>query len=469
MNLPTEYEIAKAKHRAAKSSKTRAAGKENNANRSLRPTFDPPGTKKSSKSEPVEAEKRLRLPMEYNTAKLQFKAAAGKGKKDGTMSTRPVTRSSLTRKTPSKSEEAIDSDVDANATTTVPPTVESGLELLGLLRPIDNKTYEFGLARGIQVHLSESVKLCGLRKGREKSILDMVDTLCAHLENREDEINRWIEFADRTALAAGEKLDGSTKEHEAVCRSRDAAQGTVKQLRRSLLSMQKELSALKGEFMATSREVANTLGAFPPLIRAIGGDLRRQLDCHSDSVRSECKSEACDATDRIIALHDREKQRYEAAIGSLEKKVQDEVHKSLSLRTQLEQATAARETMKSEHTAIERELKSDAAKDRSKLRLADERIKSLEELLECAKAQKKSELESMERKMKGELDEIDAKVKQSFQSLVEKKDAEIENALARAQAAEASAKAAERLLTDLKERFSSIPTKSSASEATIES
>jgi hypothetical protein len=29
-----------------------------------------------------------------------------------------------------------------------PPTVESGLQALGLLRPIDNKTYEFGLASG---------------------------------------------------------------------------------------------------------------------------------------------------------------------------------------------------------------------------------------------------------------------------------------------------------------------------------
>jgi len=44
-----------------------------------------------------------------------------------------------------------------------PPTVESGLQALGLLRPIDNKTYDFSLADGIKLHLIESAKLCGLK------------------------------------------------------------------------------------------------------------------------------------------------------------------------------------------------------------------------------------------------------------------------------------------------------------------
>lgn len=70
------------------------------------------------------------------------------------------------------------------------------MKLLGLVRPIDNNDYDFGLAQGIAAHLKESVKLCGLRKAREKSILDMIGTLCRHLARREEELARWSAFAD---------------------------------------------------------------------------------------------------------------------------------------------------------------------------------------------------------------------------------------------------------------------------------
>ena len=53
---------------------------------------------------------------------------------------------------------------DACSKTTINP--ESGLKLLGLIRPINNKTYDLGLAKGTKVHMLESIKLCGLRKGK---------------------------------------------------------------------------------------------------------------------------------------------------------------------------------------------------------------------------------------------------------------------------------------------------------------
>ena len=52
--------------------------------------------------------------------------------------------------------------------------------------------------------------------------------------------------------------------------------------------------------------------------------------------------------------------------------------------------------------------------------------------------------------MNAQLEEIDTKVKRSFSSLVEKKNKEISAAVKRADHAEASAKAAETLLSELK-------------------
>ena len=144
---------------------------------------------------------RVQLPPNYNTAKLLYKASKSRaaardgkgadGEQIASISLKPSNRDDAA--TPSMSE----------LISMPPPTVESGLQALRLLRPIDNKTYEFGLANGIQLHLIESVKLCGLKKAREKSITDMIATLCNHLTSREDEISRWIEFADRVALKAG--------------------------------------------------------------------------------------------------------------------------------------------------------------------------------------------------------------------------------------------------------------------------
>ena len=89
-------------------------------------------------------------------------------------------------------------------------------------------------------------------------------------------------------------------------------------------------------------------------------------------------------------------------------------------------------------------------KARSKLLEAKKRIQWLEEVLEDEKIQKKKKLYDLEEKMKVELDDIDCRVKQSFKSLVEKKNTEIKKAIERAVKAEASAKATESVLSELK-------------------
>ena len=77
-----------------------------------------------------------------------------------------------------------------------PLTIDDCLALLQLRRPLEPKT-EHGLAAGIGTHLTENIKLSGLRKVRETSLLDMVKTLTRHLENREETISTWVSFADK--------------------------------------------------------------------------------------------------------------------------------------------------------------------------------------------------------------------------------------------------------------------------------
>jgi hypothetical protein len=98
-------------------------------------------------------------------------------------------------------EEAITDESKDPPKTLQPLTAKSGYQHLGLSRP-DDKHYEFGLDNGIEVHLVESIKLCGLRKAREKSIIDMISTLCSHLTNREEDVREWQEFSDSVAIAA---------------------------------------------------------------------------------------------------------------------------------------------------------------------------------------------------------------------------------------------------------------------------
>lgn len=459
--LSLEYHNARKNYKTAKSSARCADGKENNqgepsnhkaagvekkAGKGLRPAFDPLVIKQArpeNKCKPT----NLHLPTDYNTAKLKYNASKSRdlsagNVKNASNSSRPATSSKPASSNPSTSE------LSTKVTST--PTAESGLKLLGLLRPIDNKSYEFGLAKGIQVHLVESVKLCGLKRAREKSIIDMVTTLCGHLSDRENEINMWIEFADTVALAAAEKLEDAMQEYQAVCDSRDEAQTAVQEAQTAMVQIRKEVLTLKKELLEAREVVSEIINTFPPAISEFEDQLRRQLEHHSNSIRSERKSEVSDALEKLTVSHDNEQQRFEAVIGSLENSIHEEGERVKSLHSQLDSATSALEKEVSDHMSVEVDLKADVDKARSELREANEKIISLEEALQNERNQKKKELEEKEEQMKAELDDIDHKVKQSFKSLVESKNKEIEKALGRAKAAEASANAAEKLLSDLK-------------------
>ena len=287
-----------------------------------------------------------------------------------------------------------------------------------------------------------------MKKGRERSIIDMVTTLCNHLSNREEEINTWVEFADKVAITAADKLEHSMQEYQVICESKNEAQKTMNNAQRAMLNVREEVALLKKELENARNEVLEILLTFPPIVSDLEAQLRRQLREHCDSVRSECKSEACDAIESVSRSHDDEKQRLETVIGSLQMSLQEEEKKVQSLKSQLGHAEAELETEKEKHMAAQGDLMADADRARSGVQDAKEKIKSLENQLECEKIAKNREVDAVEEKMKAELEKIDQKVK----LMIESKNREIENARQRAHTAEASAKAAERLLSELKAR-----------------
>jgi len=434
----------------------------------LRPTFDPKqqlsdkSADTTTTSNKSIVKPRLPLNTEYNTTKLMYKASKSRQKKT-TTSTPSSTNTNAKNTTKIEGKLNNSSVVKRQETTThtntthTPPTsttatTESGLKALNLIRPIDNKTFEFGLAAGIQVHLIESVRLCGLKKGRETSIINMITTLCNHLTNREAEINNWIEFADKVALSAAVKLEESMQEYQVVCASRDESRSETKDARVALGKIQQEVQTVKDEVNKIGQQVVGVLNTFPTVLCDFEQQLRRQITLHNDAVRSECKSEVGDAIDELNEAHDIEKQRLEAVIGRLEMSVQVEADKRVSLQAQLDNASDNLEKEQSNHLSVQADLKAEADKANCQLQEANEKIQSLEEQNQQERIQQTKEIEEMEEQMKAELDDIDNRVKASFQKSTDTKNKEIDNALARAQVAEASSKAAQKMLSELRTR-----------------
>ena len=185
--ISIEYREAKKNYDAAKSTARNADGKENDRGENpntirmekhaLRPTFDPLVVEKLQKKEISCRPMTVQLLPDYNTAKSMYRASKSRAAaREGTtteggrtariaskqhvigpgVSERSTDLASAPRRTASISSKPNIRDVSTVPATSdrptdlarAPPTVESGLQALGLLRPIDNKTYEFGLASG---------------------------------------------------------------------------------------------------------------------------------------------------------------------------------------------------------------------------------------------------------------------------------------------------------------------------------
>ena len=194
----------------------------------------------------------------------------------------------------------------------------------------------------------------------------MITTLCNHLTNREAEINNWIEFADKVALSAAVKLEESMQEYQVVYASRDESRKETKDARVALGKIEQQIQTVKDEANNVRQQVLELLSTFPSMLCGFEQQLRRQITSHNDTVRSECKSEVGDAIDELNKVHDIEKQRLEAVIGSLEMSVQAEVDKRISLQVQLDGASADLKKEQSKHLSFN---------ENSKQRLTNHTIK----------------------------------------------------------------------------------------------
>ena len=407
-------------------------------------------------SKSIDRTSKVQLPADYNTAKLLYRAsktrASGREQQEKyTGVDRAADKiSSRSNNSSVSTTSAAIIERSADSTDTPLPTVESGLQTLGLIRPIDNKAYEFGLANGIMVHLIESVKLCGLKKAREKSITDMITTLCNHLSSREDEISRWIEFADKIALKAAERINASTREYQVICNSLGEAQDEIQLCQDSLLTKSRELLLLKNDVLRTRDEALEVMNTFSPFLRECEVRLRHEIRQHCDGVRSIHANKMHESVELLRTSHDIERQQLEHAIHTLEESNRIEVEKNNSLRVQVDNVTASLEKENNNSKAVIVGLQEDVSKARDEYQVALENIKSLKLQLESERVQKQVELATVEQKMRAELDAIDEKVKISFQKFNQQKNKAIEEALEKARIAEERANETQRLMTNLR-------------------
>ena len=407
ISLSLEYQQAKRNYKASKTS-ANADNKENAANPSAAEKIRPKVWK--SKNPPSKSPKDLSaIPSVSN--RVPSKAAA--------------------TYLPRRSSSAAVSSKSKNNDDVPPPSKEKGLELLGLIRPSDSRA-EFGLSSAIQTHLTESIKLCGLKSRRETSLIDMVRTLCNHLSNREQEITIWTEFADTVASTTAGKIQESLGKIHEACVSRDDARESTRTCRMALQSIRTQYASMREAHDTLKQEIIESLSSFPPLITEMKRELELKLGSHTDYLHSESKMDVCDAVEELARVHDNETLQLETTIHSLTQTVQSGKDKMEMLQKQIDICQIDLETEKASHSELQDELHG-----------AQERIQHLEQLVQKERIDKQKELAGMEERMNEELDDIKKRVTESFQALTERKDRDIAAALQRAQNAE-------KVLEDLK-------------------
>ncbi|KAL7434410.1 hypothetical protein ACHAXM_004049 [Skeletonema potamos] len=402
ISLSLEYQQAKRNYKASKSSQSNALNKENEAaNR---------GAKiRNSKNQPSLAKAMAKTAKLEEQSTIPFSASNISSSVTNGAPSGGVAR--LHRR--SSAAAAADALSSPNDVPPPQPTIEKGLELLGLIRPSDCGA-EFGLSKAIQTHLIESIKLCGLKSRRETSLIDMVTTLCNHLNNRENAITMWTQFADTVATAAASKLQDSIGKMNDARESATACQIALQSVRSQYASTREEQVIIK-------QDVKELLSAFPALI----AETKLKLGSHIEYLNSESKTEVCDAVEELARVHDNEKQKLETTIHSLSQAVHSAQNKMKVLQNQIEIYQNDLDAEKKRYSELEDELSG-----------AKGRLHHLEKCMENERIDKEKEISDMEERMNKELDDIEKRVKESFAALVGRKDREIAIALRRAENAE---------------------------------
>ena len=328
----------------------------------------------------------------------------------------------------------------AQPTEIIPPrhTASSGYELFDLVTSKPNgRTQEHGLVEGIQVHLIESIKLCGLRKGREKSITDMVTTLCNHLLDREKDADQWSQFADKIVIVAAEKLSLSLLEKEAANASIDWFRENSNAVANRLAALRQEIISLKEEVLSAKNYTLQLLDQYEKYLdESWRTSLKQEFLNHIVTVKSECEMKMMNAMEEQSARHNKEKSRLESNISTLKDTIKSEREQMAKLNDELKEVSIAVGEEKRKQMALKEGFDKQCECLHDKLTKSDAEIVRLQALLEEERSNKHRELEAMENRMENEFDEIEIRVKRSMKLLTESKDKEIQVALRRAREAE---------------------------------
>lgn len=284
----------------------------------------------------------------------------------------------------------------------------------------------------------------------------MIATLCNHLSDREAEINQWTAFADGIVITAAEKLSQSMLDCEAAVSTVEEYRKVTKtvNLRRALAreqmtTLKNELNVIKSDFEQMMTELDESLSESCRI-------LKQGNSSFLATVRSECKSALSGALDDLSRKHNEEKLCMESQICTLQSSIQSERETMNLLNDRLNAASIAVGEEKHKRAVLQKEFDLERKTLNSEQVKSKEEISRLEGLLTSEKEGKQQELTAMQERMDREFDEIEMKVKRSMKLLVESKNKEIAEALARAMDAE-------QVLSDLKATV--IPVISTAEES----
>lgn len=314
-------------------------------------------------------------------------------------------------------------------------TVESGYKLLNITRPDDNKQ-RHGLSDGIRVHLVESIKLAGLRKAREKSIGDMVSTLCAHLSEREEELKAWTALCDSIAATAVEKLSGSMLETAATKTMIQSYRDSRRESESKITAAYRETTSLGDDLKNIKSDVRLFMNEFKDALVEVYCTLTKEYSRRLVHISSQYECDQQKALKAAISKHNEEKMHLEARISSLGDAAKADKEKLDAMNDQLTAASIVASEADHEQSLIQSKHAAEYKELNDKLAKAEDEVSRLKDLLDKEKASKQQELDAMEERKNKEFDEIEVKVKRSIQLLTQRKDKEIAEALSRAEAAE---------------------------------
>ena len=271
----------------------------------------------------------------------------------------------------------------------------------------------------------------------------MIATLCNHLSDRETAINQWTTFADGIVITAAEKLSQSMLDCEAAVSRVEEHRQVIKNVNLRRATAREQMLTLKNELNVIKSDIEQMMKKFEESSNESWSILKQGYSSYLATVRSECKSDLFSALDDLSRKHDEEKLCMESQICTLQSSIQSEREKMNVLNDRWNAASIAVGEEKHKRTVLQKEFDLERQTLNSKLAESKEEISRLEGLLANEKEGKQQELTAMQEQMDKEFDEIEMKVKRSMKLLVESKNKEIAEALARA-------KDAEQVLSDLK-------------------